>query len=392
MSQKVPPSWFDSRLSDADKADEEHRRKQLETELPDLLAKIGDRGRAQNFQPYLLVRSVLGDRGDRPIGVPFWESPDIWTAPGDPAAAPEAPPDRGGTVQAGVPNTLYAHVWNIGFAPLAGVRVEFYWFDPSLAIDDTHSHLIGVARCELAARGMAGSHRLVKCPSAWVPVMANGGHECLMVRISGVGDQIGNNPWQPWQNRHVAQRNISVIAAGTTQRKLLASLERTRKPGTRLQLIQLGPREGGLAARLVAPKLKVADIETQLLAELTASDEIEWNQSPMALPGMFAPVHEMAHGVKFAPPDVRKIDDETQIVSPRRLLRDLQAKASVDEIAKGKLKKTLIADLLYAVDRLHKGRVFVRPKPGLAFVFRIASYRERQLIGGYTLVIGVPDR
>src|SRR5262249_15637980 len=163
--------------------------------------------------------------GDRLINTCFWESPDIWTAPGDPSVSPEIPPDHGGQVTAGQPHTLYAHVWNLGFAPLAGIHIEFYWFNPSLGITGANADLVGVARCELAARGMKGSHKLVKCPKAWVPVLQNGGHECLVFRVSGIGDPIGANEWQPWLNRHVAQRNISVLSAGANASQLVSLLD-----------------------------------------------------------------------------------------------------------------------------------------------------------------------
>src|SRR5438552_4472238 len=66
------------------------RLKKLRSQLPGLLKQFeeGKRGRAQRFYPYILIRSVVGDRGDRPINVPFWESPDIWTAPADPSVTP----------------------------------------------------------------------------------------------------------------------------------------------------------------------------------------------------------------------------------------------------------------------------------------------------------------
>jgi hypothetical protein len=184
---KPPPPWFGTQGPDTNSAEFRQRKAALLKELPALMDRRKG-GRANSFMPYLLVRSVLGDRGDRPINVPFWESPDIWTAPGDPASSPALPPNHGGVVTAGEPTTVYAHVWNLGFAPLAGVRVEFYWFDPSLSIDSSNAHLIGMARCELAGRGMTGSHTLVKCPTAWVPTVTNGSHECLVVRIEGVGD------------------------------------------------------------------------------------------------------------------------------------------------------------------------------------------------------------
>lgn len=385
MSDQAPPPWFDQQGSDADQSDWERRKAQLEEQLPDLLKCRDYKGRAQRFYPYLLLRSVLGDRGDRPINTPFWESPDIWTALGDPAASPDLPPSHGGTVQAGQANTVYAHVWNLGFAPLAGVRVEFFWFDPSLAIDGAHAHSIGVARCELAGRGMAGSHKLLKCPTAWVPVMENGGHECLMVRISGVGDAIGNNEWQPWENRHVAQRNISVVAAGATIGNLVTSLNLTRRLDANLQLIQLGPREGALAAGLVTPQLRVAAIDTHVLGELTVANEIVLRQPATPPAGMFTAVHPLASGIDLAPPVVRGIDSGTRVVDPSLVLSDFQPERP---IAIGEPAPTHLADLLASVDGLHDGRTLDQPAPGEAFVLRMASYVGDQLVGGYTLVIG----
>lgn len=106
---KSPPPWFGALGLDTNSAEFKARKTALLKELPALMDKRRG-GRANTFLPYLLIRSVLGDRGDRPINVPFWESPDIWTAPGDPASAPAVPPDHGGVVTAGKPTTLYAHV------------------------------------------------------------------------------------------------------------------------------------------------------------------------------------------------------------------------------------------------------------------------------------------
>ena len=73
------------------------------------------------FYPYLLLRYKPGDNGNRPIGNDaFWESPDIWTAPGNPAISPALPSTHGGNLVVSQPSTVYAHVWNLGFAPLTG--------------------------------------------------------------------------------------------------------------------------------------------------------------------------------------------------------------------------------------------------------------------------------
>src|SRR6516165_8466446 len=96
---KPPPTWFGTQGLDTDSAEFLQRKAALLKELPALMDKRRG-GRANSFMPYLLVRSMLGDRGDRPINVPFWESPDIWTAPGDPATTRSASrPRRGGDRQ-----------------------------------------------------------------------------------------------------------------------------------------------------------------------------------------------------------------------------------------------------------------------------------------------------
>jgi hypothetical protein len=382
MTDKIPPSWFDHQNQQTDDADAK-RRANLLNELPDLMKRQAERRRADKFEPYLLVRSVLGDRGDRPINVPFWESPDIWTAHGDPSTTPEVPVSHGGSVVMGVANTVYAHVWNLGFAPLTGVRVDFYWFNPSLAIDGAHAHLIGTARCELSGRAMPGSHKLVKCPKPWVPVMENGGHECLTVRLSGIGDPIGGNEWSPWLNRHVAQRNVSVVSAGVSATKLFSALNATRVSGAHLQLIQVGAKEGALAVRMVAPQLRIApQMSTHLLGELTAQDEITLVSSAVVPAGMFESVHVLAHGIERSTPTLHRHGD-VAVVDPARVLRDIHPSERATTTTPH------LADLFGAVGQLHDGgELLGAPSRGEAYMLRMATYEGQQLIGGYTLIVG----
>jgi hypothetical protein len=341
------------------------------------------RGRADSFYPYLLVRSVMGDRGDRPFNVPFWESPDIWTAAGDPATTPAVPADHGGTLTVGQPQTLYAHVWNLGFAPLAGILVEFYWFNPSLSIDGTNANLIGHGRCELAGRGMGTSHALVKCTTAWVPVLANGGHECLVVRVSGIGDPIGANEWQPWQNRHVAQRNVSVVPAQANTTTLIASLEETRLPTGRLQLVQLGAREGVFAAKMVAPGKTISPkVVTHSLGALDAKKGIVADRPKRPTPGMLAPFHELTEG---GPPPTAPIKKPGQapVIDPRLVLADVPVAPTELRAATG------VGDLLASVGVLHAGSgVVAKPSAKQVHVLRLANYDEKgQLVGGYTMIL-----
>jgi hypothetical protein len=96
---------------------------------------------------------VVQSTGGRKINGVFWESPDIYVAPNlDASIAPLMPPTVGGVAQASAPNTLYAHVCNTGKAPAYRVRVEFYWFDPSLGISRSDSNLIGAGYVDLGNR------------------------------------------------------------------------------------------------------------------------------------------------------------------------------------------------------------------------------------------------
>ncbi|HEY2706526.1 MAG TPA: hypothetical protein VGI95_00605 [Caulobacteraceae bacterium] len=393
MTDKPPP-WFDKQNPDSTSDEFKRRKAALLKQIPSLLDHEKRGGRAQRFMPYLLVRSVLGDRGDRPINVPFWESPDIWTAPGDPAAAPAVPPDHGGVVTAGQPATVYAHVWNLGFAPLSGVRVEFYWFDPSVSIDGTHAHLIGMARCELAGRGMAGSHTLVKCPTAWTPSLVNGGHECLVVRIEGVGDPIGGNPWAPWLNRHVAQRNISVVQTSQNIAHLIASLNASRLRTARLQLVQVGAAEAHLALKITAPHLKLAAVDTHVLGEISVAGALTKVAPTHAPPAVLAPVHVLTAG--GAPPAPALHPEGVAQVIHAQTLGELKLSAAQTAAATARVKAAEartaagahLADLLGGITTLNDGhQVLAPPKKGEAQVIRVASYAGTQLVGGYTIVV-----
>lgn len=172
--------------------------------------------RKNEYLPYLVVRANAGDHGSRPVAV-GWESPDIFVAPDmDANSAPAVPPTHGGLAKSGVPNTLWAHVWNLGLAPVINARVEFYWFDPSIGLDTSSAHLIGVTHVDLGDRYSGNCHTIVKCPNTWVPQYLNGGHECLVVRFfEPLMDSLGPEKWNAATNRHIGQRNISVVNASS---------------------------------------------------------------------------------------------------------------------------------------------------------------------------------
>ncbi len=190
--------------------------------------------RKDEYLPFLFVRSAAGDTGARPLNGVFWESPDIFVLGGvDAAAAPLLPTAFGGVAQAGAPNTLYAQIWNLGKSPAYRVRVEFYWFNPSLGISRADANFIGATWVDLGNRfarntswtevrgaGLPyvtmGSHAIVRCPTSWVPEFVNNGHECLVVRVTEpMLDSVTPDQFSAAADRHVAQRNIAVITSSS---------------------------------------------------------------------------------------------------------------------------------------------------------------------------------
>jgi hypothetical protein len=130
-------------------------------------------------------------------------------------------------------------------------------FNPSLSFAGQTPLFREVTRVDLAGRSNPNDcHRLVKCPTAWVPTIVNGGHECLIVRVSGVGDPLGPNPFEPAFNRHVGQRNIMVVPYPEADMpEFLGKLMETL-PGAKLEFWQAGQDAAALVA-LVAPKFQL---------------------------------------------------------------------------------------------------------------------------------------
>src|SRR5262245_21344851 len=174
-------------------------------------SQIEGRPRSDKFLPYLLLRSAVTDRGVRPFPTPTFNSPDIWVAPGDPSKNPDIPGTQGdGTALDGSPNTVYAHVWNLGRAPVAGIRVEFSVSYGFAVKEPPQGQIIGMTRIDLPPRSSLDCHKLVKCPEPWIPVLQD--HCNLVVRVSCIGDTIGaDHPWNPGFDRHVARRVVKVM-------------------------------------------------------------------------------------------------------------------------------------------------------------------------------------
>lgn len=137
-------------------------------------------------------------------GDPWWMSPDVWVVPGD---DPEGFP---GLPIAGSNAYLWARVHNTGTTAVQNATVRFYWADPSVGFDRTTATLIGSSSVTLNA----GQTAEVLCLTPWVPVIVNDGHECVLAEAFHASDPLPLSPaFNVPTDRHVAQRNLSVLVA-----------------------------------------------------------------------------------------------------------------------------------------------------------------------------------
>lgn len=141
-------------------------------------------------------------------GDPWYMSPDIWVVPG---TDPEGPP---GTPIVGVPAFLWARVRNRGSTLAQNAIVRFYWADPSVGFDRNTANPIGTSFVTLGP-GQVGE---TLCLQPWIPEFVNDGHECVLAEaFHDPGDPLPPSPvFNVPTDRHVAQRNLSVVLASAT--------------------------------------------------------------------------------------------------------------------------------------------------------------------------------
>ena len=306
--------------------------------------------RTQLYLPFLAIRAWAGDTAKRPIQGPFWESPDVLITPNvAPANAPVTPPAYGATAQAGVDNTLYAHVWNLGQAPCYGALVQFYWCNPRIGFNaEKGPNFVGQTFIDLGPRHGTGSHKLVKCPVSWVAHYENGGHECLIVRISQpVTDPLSWPPWDASQNRHIGQRNIHVMTAE----------EAAAQPTIP---IEIGPMFGQTGT------VAVARAETKTMPWLHL---VTMKRDPKEIPATGA------------------ADGFVGLTAPTSTGRQIAAlNNNPDPQGTGQVKES---HAIEAADDLQVGFIATDANPGngKANVYRVSGTQNGQLFGGYTVVV-----
>jgi len=142
-------------------------------------------------------------------GDPWYLSPDVWTVPGDdPEGAPGMPVE-------GASCFLWAKVRNNGSTRAEGVTINYYWADPSAGFNRSTANFVGTSYTALDP----GETRDVLCLTPWFPAFINDGHACILAEafVPNVDPLPDSIEFNVPTDRHVAQRNLSIVQASTAR-------------------------------------------------------------------------------------------------------------------------------------------------------------------------------
>lgn len=187
-------------------------------------------------------------------GDPHWYlSPSVWVVPGGSPEGPQGPP------VAGQPAYLWASLENVGDTAATGARVDFYWANPALQVTRTNATLVGSAYANVAA----GGTQEVLCLVPWLPVVVNGGHECLVAVASHPADPLPTplpDVFDPPAHPRVAQRNLTVLTSASAAMIAITLAAPPRRDKSVRVLVEVGGElDRQSLAGLRLPQLHAAD-------------------------------------------------------------------------------------------------------------------------------------
>lgn len=151
---------------------------------------------------FLYIRTNPADDGTEPLpsGLPCWISPDITIIqPGG---------MRGGEAIAGQINNVEVIVTNDGGIDAIDAYVEAFVCDPSTGFTPATAKPIGNDFLTIPGYNTA------TIAFSWIPLISDEGHRCILARVClGIPPDCykNGNIFDPIGDRHVAQRNISVL-------------------------------------------------------------------------------------------------------------------------------------------------------------------------------------
>lgn len=238
----TPGSFGHTELPPGD-LDPDWRPSDVEDVAEGLIKQIGGERRPprrEDVYPYLLIRAHSpGDRAARPTwpSIPCWESPDILLMDAD-DTGPFSPSRLVVSPTAGRRYRVFVRVWNLGLLPAAGVHVRAWYVNPGFFGGDPGNPAyqpqpIGMAVVpQLEDRTKPGAMQVVEVAETWDIPAELTGHECLLATVSCPLDE-WSGVLDANHDRHVGQRNLTVLAGDDEARSLLSVLgQLVTKTGT----------------------------------------------------------------------------------------------------------------------------------------------------------------
>ena len=351
--------------------------------------------RKPRFKVELLCRTFSGDVGLRPLpSMVFWESPDIVIE------GPSGDPD---IATPGVVNKVKVHVWNLGLADCWAAHVDLYWCNPSVGINPSVAEPIGSKVVPLAA----GQHSVVSFD--WTPVVVNAGHECLVAQVyDPVSDPVVA-PFNPVQDRHVGQRNISVVQVapnqivsfdlfsqnlGLTQANTLLEVQKLEGEALEVLALSMGrdvwALAGGTEVELSRPTVIQIPTHPHARELMTGT----FRETLQDVPGMSESRRVMGVMRSLVAPQKPQID-QGAVPSPQATTKqdhEVNAPDSPEELD----VRAVVGDTVGRLVRLPPGRHFrmslrtaLPPTAdrGSADVWRIVEHTAGRITGGVTIIV-----
>lgn len=215
---------------------------------------IRKRGKDRLWFPHLLIRAHPGDTGARPCWTPqpSWLSPDIHLfevgpgggTPGVDLSRSVASPQVGSSYVVGV------HVWNLGRFPAHGVMVKAWWVEPGFftgTADPRYApHYIGGVWTELGDRDSGHAHGVVTLPTPWKVQDTGMLHQCLLATVECAADPSAGG-LDANADRHVGQRNLSLVAAADDLTGLMKALHERLDEKQTIRISAAGAKHASLS-------------------------------------------------------------------------------------------------------------------------------------------------
>lgn len=307
------------------------------------------------YTPWLVVRYANGDDGSRPLpaGSISWESPDVWVV------------SRLGVNQPipGEDNKLFARVSNLGLQDATGVIVRFWVAFPSLAI--VAPQFVGTGYANI----QSGDSAIIECPTRWIPDVANGGHQCLIVEaFIPVLDDL-TAPLDSWDDRHVGQKNEQLVAVPpgqvfTTRVQAANAMSFPQELTFEVQPFRRTIVPGLLPAAMAHARTSSRD---SVPAASVLSLAFRFSDSPALFTGPSA-----VFARRLLSQTLQEVAGEAKYCSaPAQITR----KAQFDPWEARMIEIT--------------GQVPLDAQPGQTFSFRIVQRAGRMITGGYTVNVVV---